>query len=947
MKNSRLIRCFVSALIVGILSSMDLFATILVQTTGTGSSSIPPYSFPVAFRTAAFDRFSGTLYVGLASGDNTFSISSASRQQGSIIPAFSGIALNSPVNNASIELLRVATDYGNTNYSINNPLLAVVIENGSTPRTQTTTNVMTTNGQFITTSAPLLDAAGATTSGIYAMDANKLFVFTAVAPASTTSPPVTGVWGELNSGIAAQIIYNSINTANSQVTLRLQQSFNQPGDNEYKAARYDPSSATISINNNATVNQKVGLHWDSRLARLYTAINGTTAGAPGDGIKTVAVIEVTVAGTLIIRSILPNGALVNGQTDKIIAATQAANPLNVGIDQVRVMHNSTGPSYLITGGSKLENSANIIHALPLVDVGNPNDPNQGVLANKNAFNPVTHRFETPAVNNADLTSTSDDFATVGMGPLPLQSTEPINNLTVAGDTVYVSIDTQPFSNNEVGVFYSQAQFDETGKIIRWTPWSKHAFPYYGFSTETLPGPIKGFAVDAANGTVWAVNDYPNATVRLTAWDKGFVPDSTVQTLALTLNSQLTQGCYSVLDLDQSTRGFTSTAGRYALFGGADRVAIAQISFAFNPPALNSAQFINNDFSIPANFGITQLPVGAGAVTTLEYARQLTGTNSNFFFAGTNTGLYAFTDGNGNGFDVSQLANVNQSPLSTNRWQLVDGIQGAIVEIKTTGNALYVMTTESSKTQPLSYNIYRLPFATNIATMAANKILIASSATGSLANTSVFYGMQIIATQPDGSTEQLVIGTNNGLYQSKRIGGVQAASSSADADWTIISKTNGRLFNTIGYIDNAPIPAAPPSTIWPINLVDLNKCKIYNNSIIDQLAGSNDATPFAFVPAFFNTNIPTSKNANTLEPISYFWTDGLRRFIIAKNNGEFGGYNHLIVLPFDLIEWGVNSIENQFVDSGVPLTVGTYYWIRTIGASGIILAGTDSGVIALE
>ena len=66
-------------------------------------------------------------------------------------------------------------------------------------------------------------------------------------------------------------------------------------------------------------------------------------------------------------------------------------------------------------------------------------------------------------------------------------------------------------------------------------------------------------------------------------------------LTSTLNIALQSGCYSVLGLDQSTAGFAgATTSRYALFGGAARVAFTQISQAqtatINPPTNSNNRF---------------------------------------------------------------------------------------------------------------------------------------------------------------------------------------------------------------------------------------------------------------------------------------------------------------------------------------------------------------------
>lgn len=704
------------------------------------------------------------------------------------------------------------------------------------------------------------------------------------------------------------------------------------------------------IQDNPTISSSVNpsLYWDNGLQRLYIGISVTTSNtAPGDGAKAVVVGQVNSSGVLTFFSILPNSALINGETDKIVAVTQDVNQESVTINKVKVLHASTGPTYLIVNGGNgsAGTVGNTVYALPLVDLGDPTNVNQGLLANKNNFNPITHRFEVPATSNNDLTGVTDQFANVGAGPLPIQNTTSISDMVVVGDTVYVSTDVAPTSLNDTGIFFSQALFDEGGKIIRWTPWSKRAFPFNGFPTATTIGPVFLFDVDAVNGTIWAVNDANQQGVRLTAWDDG-IPGS--NSLAATINEQtlLNTGAYSVLDLDQSTRGFVpATAYRYALFGGPDQVAFALTSQS-EGTSLDSPQTITTNYSLPGNFLLTGLPPHAGAVTVMEYSRQLTGSPANFFYAGTNTGLFVFCDENGNGFDVANLNTLNNPPFTTFAWRPV--YTGSIVDIKTTGNSLYVLTYQSTAQFPMLNTLYRFDFSTNAGVMFSHPIIIAQTGSGVFSNTLRFYGIQIISTSPGNSSEQVVLATSNGLYQSSRIGGVQSATSELNANWILVDDTSGTVYNGIGYMDNASIEFTSPSTVWPFNITDLTNCKIFNTGQFHQLAGSHDALPFEFVPVNFQSIDATNPAFTQFNQLNYFWSDGARRFMIMRNDENFdNNQNNLVVFPYDTIEWNVKAVEDGIIENNAVNPIETFYWVRTIGATGIILAGTNKGVLALE
>lgn len=252
-------------------------------------------------------------------------------------------------------------------------------------------------------------------------------------------------------------------------------------------------------------------------------------GNEGDGTMSVVVGTVNEQGQLILNNFFPAAALpndpilINGNQSFIVGVRQHVDkPLSLSAAHLKTMHTSTGASYLILNGGNgaITNNAygaegnytismvstvtgtagNQIWALPLVDVGDPNNPTQGVLANKNVFNEATHRFEVPVQTTADLTVVTDIAAQVGAGPLPVLGSTPISgagagtylteststppfvtqvdiivgvdtlDLTVVGDTVYVALANQATSTvNDTGIFYSQALFNEAGAIQQWTP----------------------------------------------------------------------------------------------------------------------------------------------------------------------------------------------------------------------------------------------------------------------------------------------------------------------------------------------------------------------------------------------------------------------------------------------------------------------------------------------
>lgn len=890
-------------------------------------------TFGQAITTKAYDAATGTLYVGLASGGANFALSKVIRPLTQTQPQFITLAPEGPTNNAGIEFLTLTTTQGDTN-----PAPIFVIESSS-PFTQNVVSAApNSNGTPVTQSSPLNDATGGSqTSGIVGIAANPSFVFAAVGVSGGSFP-------EVGSGIALIEIEGVLSLEVQDATTGLAGNKAQP---------FDIAQPEIQIVAPPTsIENAISMFWDAPLQRLYLGLQLTTAGTAGNGAKGVVMDSVNSA-ILTLSSFLPNAALINGQTNAIVGAIQDVDPLVVDIFKVATMHTSTGASYLIVNGGVVDptittSTGNSIYALPLVDVGDPTNPNQGLLANKNIFNATTHRFETPAAVNADLTFNTDAPARVGTGPLPFQDDQRPNDMVVMGDTVYVSRKGALNSANATGVFFSQAIFDQDGAIVRWTPWSKRGFPPTGTAGVSL------FAVDPNTGNVWALDDDDELTMHITAWDTG----SQSTDLPTQLNTRMTHGCCCALDLDQSTQGFTGTNNtqqRYALFGGANQIIFARISQANSTsPDLTTPETVIADFSVNQNILQLFLPDKGGSIRALEYSRQASGLNNNYFFAGADKGLYVFTDSNGNGFNEQTLSTLNVAPFNTRSWVKEASIPGAIMDIKTSGNKLYVLAFTSTPAQPFNSILYSIPFATTTTAMFAAPIILAQTATNPVFGTTAYFtSIEIISTNNTGTTEQLLLGTNTGLYRSTRVGGVQAATSQTDAAW---SQLDPSFYTDIAGMDNAwhavyPAPTndvTSRATAWPISLQDQNNLKTFENSDVQQLVATTaGAGPFNFVPTFFNSNEVNNTNFTTLPKIFRFWSDGNRRFFIVNLLQDPISINHLMVLPFNTAASNVPNAGNQILSTSALTTVKTFHWVQAIGQSGIILAGTNSGVIALE
>ncbi|TET06344.1 hypothetical protein E3J79_02310 [Candidatus Dependentiae bacterium] len=945
-------RSFYIVLLNALLVIFCINSTVNATVVAKGNTSDTTNSFTGTVLTKIFDRATGTIYVGVGGleGDNAkYRLSKAIRLLGNEKPSFNPIG--SQIDN-TIEFLTLATQTGNTS-----PFLAFVEYASTSTKEQTKVRIInntgTTVGDLIN-NADLKDASGATgvdgetTSGIVDIAANKSFIFAAVRPTPENSTKID--FGALDSGIAVVSI--------NQTTLELQQTAATESDSGIKAKKLDLDTDEVKIQEPPIIlNNTAELFWDDPLQRLYIGLHLTTTATADAGAKAVVVAYVNDNGVLTLSDVAPDDTFdKNVNTNIVGAITNGTQQKSITIKHIRVMHCSTEPSYLIVNGGNGDHDSinNLIFALPLVD--KPSDEQiHGTIADKNS-SLINFKFVEPATQNSHLPLQGESAVDVGAGPLSIQSSTPLSDIVVIGDTVYVSVNTTPDANNDSGVFYSHALFDETGKIVRWTTWAKRTLPINAFpNTPSSKGRIKFFDVDAVTSKLWAVEGTIGKAVCSTAWDFGTTSNSLPTQLNQVFNTgYCNKGCFSVLDLDQSTRGFSNdsiltTTNRYALFGGAEKVVFARISTAYDTTT-TSPQEVIEDFSKAENFLVTELGHCCGCVNILEYSRSTTA-NYNYFFAGTECGLFVFANTlSGEGFSVEELGLFNAAPFIESKWHYIKQLQGSVIDIKSLGNRLYIIMFETSCKSPLKSKLYGIYFKDNKDTLfdQINISLLAESGNGIFQNAHLFTGMEIIATGSSNNPlnkEQLILVTNDGLFysdatQTDPMRGIIDATNQTDANW--------QLLVSQPYWDITAPDAPIPSTFWPITIQDKADNYTYERSSIEQLNGSwgTSSLEFGFIPLSFNA-LSTAQAFKTLDPITHFWSDGARRFFITRNTNDPYCINKLLSFPYNTKEWNiVNPGQHIIFDPAVQVP-NRFYWVHHIGASGILMAGTNLGVVALE
>jgi hypothetical protein len=285
------------------------------------------------------------------------------------------------------------------------------------------------------------------------------------------------------------------------------------------------------------------------------------------------------------------------------------------------------------------------------------------------------------------------------------------------------------------------------------------------------------------------------------------------------------------------------------------------------------------------------------------------------------------------------------------WVKAPNILGSVIDIKTLGNQLYILSSYSAPGRPYNSILYSVTFATSVTAMFAAPFILAQTGANSFVTTQQFAAIELIATTSDSSTEQIVLATNTGLYQSTTAGGVQAATSDATAAWLRLDSAFYRGMNgqdpavSSGQFFDGD-SSGGPHTVWPWSIADARGKGTFDRSSIHQLNGATNAGPYELIPEPFNANV-TFPRFTTLPSINYFWSDGARRFFIIRRPNGCPSFGSMMVLPFNVIEWDVvNPADNILVDPTLS-TVQSFYWVKQIGTTGIVMAGTNKGVVALE
>lgn len=193
--------------------------------------------------------------------------------------------------------------------------------------------------------------------------------------------------------------------------------------------------------------------------------------------------------------------------------------------------------------------------------------------------------------------------------------------------------------------------------------------------------------------------------------------------------------------------------------------------------------------------------------------------------------------------------------------------------------------------------------------------------------------------------QIVLATNKGLYRTTTVGGATLATNQATAAWVSIG-TQQSYYNALTSVDSA-VPLTQNTTIWALSLQSATLLNTFENGNIEQLNGTISTADYAFIPPYFiSSEQLTNPLYAVLPPLTYFWTDGNRRLFVSANGYCTAG-NSLFSLPFNTLDWRVPAPDQTIITNAIVTPNQTINWIKQIGATGLLLMGTNKGILSLE
>lgn len=669
----------------------------------------------------------------------------------------------------------------------------------------------------------------------------------------------TGIFGEPGSGIATAVLQTD--------TTSKQMFFEQ-----LITTTLDISSPVVAIGSPLTemadaVILKNSIHWrlldinnPVPVSKVYVGLQVQGGAGASDGVHGVVAYDgFTLDKQLITKEpvltpLAPEAAI---SQDSIIAAVGPSAAVN--IYHIANMTTTSHLHYLvIVGGVAPQGTKRTVFALPLVT-------ETGLLANVNATQ-IPHtvspaispflvtRFFPAATQAGDLYTSTSIQARVGGGALPGDVTD----ISTAGDTVFASISTS--SSVLPGIFYSQALFDEVGKIKGWTHWQRVG---NAISSTTA------LAFDERTGNFLSVQPAGSGTlVQRTLWEK---PQQGVPQFLQEAMRETPGGIQGLFEFPVATPEFDQTTSPLAVTvaTGKNHVVMVQsgqkVNDILEPTTNFSNGFSQTDGTLQGFVpGVSWLQFSGGVVQDIGPIIAATiisdGTYA-WFVVGGARGVAILARPDGTGWLVNPGLQSGFVGLSADmRWMRL-GNYAHVRKLVSNEQALYVLTHTT---------LERINISPSTIAQGERAAGVVVAQGGSLPELQHTFLSDVIISKKVG-----LLATSSGLLRVGDGSDITRATSAAEIGWTPVPLPYGvgpvsRLFGisvTGLEQDIAQVSPAVSGNVYVLNAyVGYNQSRVYR----------------------FTINYTGTVDAATIQPLYDIQSNGLPGFFLT-----FGRYRNFI------------------------------------------------------
>ncbi|MCX5922856.1 MAG: hypothetical protein NTX86_06040 [Candidatus Dependentiae bacterium] len=732
--------------------------------------------------------------------------------------------------------------------------------------------------------------------------------------------------------------------SSSRVLEQVDAPIGSPVGSQTRALPLDIATPAVKIFNNlVSMNDNAVFHWDANFGRLYVGLQVTGGVCPTDGARSVIMVAPTQTGKFVIQTIAIDAVFAN--QNEIIGGIGANT--QVSVHRINTMYTSTSLHYLIVqgGNGDAASTKRTVYALPLVG-NNADAALLGVIANKNqVFNPAYGTFTEPAMDNSQMT-TSDDFA-ASIGGDELLAGD-ITDMIVRGDTVYVTV-SNPAMNQIPGIFYSQALFDSTQKITRWTNWKP-----VGGSID----PIFGATIDPLYDIISMTGIQGNIITR-GMWGTGAqdgLLGGTLTSESVGLVSLLgagfpkdIAGIQGLFDFPFTTPGLNAQTS-LLVATGLNKIVLVETGVSNGTTLVpNLGDFTTDQVTFPDGTITYDLPapmamprvvtIAGGALSDLGPITRaeigvdnVSSEQSAWLFVGGIDGLAVLSKPDGSGWDPSVGLGPNFVGLTNGMAFKKIGNYEFVRKLMADGHLLYVMTDTKLDVIDLS--------ASNFATGLLSFVTLAtpSSALG-LISQDTFTDFIV-------SGQCALLSTSRGLLRVGNGADISTATTVEEVKWTQVT---------------LPQSVGPVTQLFAITssgrVQDFTQCCGGNIYVLNAYVGYSQAQ----IARFNSRNLMGSTiDESTLLEIPNFFPgvavsapilnfNGFRDLITTDGSMMFSGLDKDLEQPPVVISTtGMKrSVRSAgFVNAKIPLAINSYSYLARMlrsSASGSWLVGGDFGL----